>query len=229
MVTKPSIKLLKKLHSVSKLDHEKAAWQNNQVVCGIDEVGRGCLAGPVVSAAVIFPTGAIIDGVRDSKLITPKELPVLADKIMKASWWSLGIIDNYLIDTCNIREATMLSMSQALSNLLAICPRLPKKVLVDAMPLGKGFGPDIEFISAPKGEEWSYSIAAASIIAKVKRDSLMEAYNKIFPDLYFDKHKGYGTKVHQAQLDAVGKTLIHRNTFLKKIKNNDKNKQYTLF
>ncbi len=206
----------KKLHTVSNLAYEQAAWGSKQLVCGIDEVGRGCLAGPVVAAAVIMPVGAVIDNVRDSKLIMPKELQILAEKIMQQAWFGFGIVNPYLIDNCNINRATSLAMCRAVNNLFAICPILPQKLLIDAVDLSSFFGKQITCVSKPKGETWSYSIAAASIIAKVKRDQLMQKYAKIFEDFGLDKHKGYGTAEHYASLEQHGKTILHRATFLKK-------------
>lgn len=215
MVTKSAPNLDKKLHSVSKFDYEHLAWQKQSVVCGIDEAGCGCLAGPVVAAAVIFPAGAVIEGVMDSKLIPKNRLPILAEKIQKVAWYGVGISDAHLIDNCNIRKASMVAMARALANLLAICPIKPSKVLVDALPLGRYIDDrQLEYIAAPKGEAWSYSIAAASIVAKVKRDQLMEKYGVLFPRLSFAQHKGYGTRAHQAEILAHGQSLIHRKSFL---------------
>lgn len=230
MVTKMHKAMTKKLHTVSKMEYEVAAWQDNKFVCGVDEVGRGCLAGPVVAAAVIFPVGAVIDGVRDSKLILPKELSFLAKQIHKAAWIGFGIINPYLIDNCNIRQATLLAMCRAVENLFAICPAFPEKILIDDMSLDKYLQRKISCVSAPKGELWSYSIAAASIVAKVKRDQLMAEYNKIFADMYFDKHKGYGTNDHYNSLARQGKTILHRNSFLRSFgSNKDKESQCVLF
>lgn len=206
----------KKLHTVSNLAYEQAAWDCKQLVCGIDEVGRGCLAGPVVAAAVIMPVGAVIEGVRDSKLIKAKELKILAEKIMKTARFGFGIVNPYLIDNCNINCATSMAMCRAVNNLLAVCPVLPQKLLIDAVDLSTFFGKQLECVSKPKGETWSYSIAAASIIAKVKRDHLMQNYAKIFGNFGFDRHKGYGTAEHYASLVQNGKTILHRATFLKK-------------
>lgn len=217
MVTKMSKISAKKLHAVSKMSYEQAAWQRNQVVCGVDEVGRGCLAGPVVAAAVIFPVGAVIPNVRDSKLILPKELHELAQKIHQTAWSGIGIINPYLIDNCNIYQATKLAMCRAVKNLFSICPFKPSQVLVDAMSVDQYLGHDLDCIAAPKGESWSYSIAAASIIAKVKRDQLMQNYHQAFPGFAFNKHKGYGTKEHYAGLQAQGRSILHRASFLKKL------------
>lgn len=201
------------------MDYEMAAWRAKRVVCGVDEVGRGCLAGPVVAAAVIFPVGAIIANVRDSKLLHQKELVNLAQAIAVQAWYGIGVINPYLIDNCNIMQATRLAMERALGNLFAICPIKPDKILVDAMPLRSYDGGQIGCVSAPKGETWSYSIAAASIIAKVKRDQLMANYSKLFAGLDFDKHKGYGTKEHYLGLNRYGKTILHRQSFLKNFDN----------
>lgn len=220
----------KKLHAVSKTTYEQAAWQKNLVVCGVDEVGRGCLAGPVVAAAVIFPVGGLIPHVRDSKLISPKELAELSQKINLVAWCGVGIVNPFLIDSCNIYQATKLAMCRAINNLFSVCPLAPTHILVDAMPLGHFFGTSIECVSAPKGEDWSYSIAAASIVAKVKRDQLMQNYSEVFPGFAFHKHKGYGTKDHYASLQNQGSSILHRSSFLKKFNiSHDKEGQCHLF
>jgi len=218
MVTKTAKSMTKKLHSVSNFAYERAAWAQKSVVCGVDEAGCGCLAGPVVAAAVILRPGAVIDGVKDSKLVPKELLPELAHKIISQSWYGIGISSPYLIDSCNIRGASLRAMGRALGNLFAICPIIPSKVLVDALPLGNFLGTlGPEFISAPKGEYWSYSIAAASIVAKVKRDQIMTAYGEIYPKLDFGKHKGYATKAHQSNIIDYGQSVVHRNTYLKKL------------
>ena len=229
MVTKIPKTVARKLHPVSKFNYEAVAWRNNKVVCGVDEVGRGCLAGPVVAAAVIFPVGAMIEGIKDSKLVSQKELINLAQKIRQTAWCGLGFINPYLIDICNIRQATALAMCRAVENLFSICPIVTDKILVDAMPLGGYIGRGIECISAPKGEEWSYSIAAASIVAKVKRDQMMRDYSHLFVEWGLDKHKGYGTKDHYAGLRHCGRSVIHRQSFLKNFDYNQKEKQCVLF
>lgn len=233
MVTNNYKTIPKKLHTVSKFTYETVAWQTGKLVCGVDEVGRGCLAGPVVAAAVIFPVGAVIDNVRDSKLISAKELPILAQNIRAKAWFGFGIINPYLIDICNIRQANFMAMCRAVENCLAVCPVLPEKLLVDAVPLGSYLDRKIDCVSDPKGESWSYSIAAASILAKVKRDQLMQDYAKIFPGLYFEQHKGYGTKDHYQGLIDCGRTILHRQTFLKNfeqaLNHQDKEQQCVLF
>lgn len=233
MVTNKGKMGLKKLHTVSKFDYEVAAWQAQKLVCGVDEAGRGCLAGPVVAAAVIFPAGEVIDNIRDSKLISSQELPILAQKIREKAWFGYGIINPSLIDICNIRQASLLAMCRAVENCLALCPILPQKLLVDAMPLNLYLNRKIDCVFDPKGETWSYSIAAASILAKVKRDQLMQDYDKVFNDMYFAQHKGYGTKEHYHNLITTGRTILHRQSFLKKfeisVNNQDRKKQCILF
>ncbi len=229
MVTKLLNKSAKKFHLVSKLDFEQAAWRSGELVCGVDEVGRGCLAGPVVAAAVIIPMGALIDGVRDSKKMGKEELVLVAQKLRQVSWWGVGICDNYLIDSCNIRVATILAMRQAVANLLAVCHKSPTKILVDAMPLQQYFSPEIEVISAPKGEDWSYSIAAASIIAKVQRDQLLGFYQEIFQKSGLGQHKGYGTESHYQYLSSIGQTIVHRKTFLQKFYQAQGDRQCQIF
>lgn len=220
MVTNDCKMMVKKLHTVSNLSYETAAWQAQKLVCGVDEVGRGCLAGPVVAAAVIFPAKEVIDNVRDSKTVSPQELPILAEKIMQKSWYAIGISNPYLIDNCNIDMATKRAMIRSVNNVLAICPIMPSRLLIDAVKLAPYLSAKIECVSQPKGETWSYSIAAASIVAKVFRDRLMAHYEQHFSGLYFAKHKGYGTKEHYDALLNFGATILHRQSFLKNFNQN---------
>lgn len=201
-----------------KNDLEHAAWQQGQYVCGIDEVGRGCLAGPLVTAAVILPLNKTSRLLLDSKLLSEEERHKGALWIGKHCWYAYGIVDNRTIDRYNIYHATLIAMKKALVNLLATGPR-PSIILVDAMPLkldDTGYL-DIPVHYFPKGERKSSSIAAASIIAKVKRDELMSKFNEIFPGFHFDEHKGYSTKKHKDTLKDLPPLIIHRQSFLHKI------------
>ena len=201
-----------------KNELEQAAWANNTYVCGIDEVGRGCLAGPLVTAAVILPLNKTSKLLMDSKLLTEPERHKGALWVAKNCWYAYGIVDNRTIDRYNIYHATLIAMKKALLHLLATGPR-PSAILIDAMPLklNDTCYADIPVHYFPKGERKSSSIAAASIIAKVKRDELMAKYNSIFPDFHFDEHKGYSTQKHKNSLKELPPLIIHRQSFLHKI------------
>jgi ribonuclease HII len=176
-------------------------------VAGVDEAGRGPLAGPVVSAAVVLP-GDFTDGeINDSKQLTPKKRERLFNKIYAgAHAVGIGIVDAHEIDRINILQASRLSMAIAVANLT---PR-PDFLLID----GKFDIPfDLPQQPLVKGDSRSISIAAASIVAKVSRDRLMRRYHIDYPQFGFDRHKGYPTKTHKAAIAANGPSLIHRRTF----------------
>ena len=189
------------------LRYEKKLYQAGyQAIAGIDEVGRGSLAGPVVAAAVILPPGCKIKGLNDSKKIPKKKHQYIYQVVMdKALAVGIGLMDSEVIDQVNIYEATKLAMKEALSKL---CLK-PDYLLIDAMKL------DVEIPqeSIIKGDANSLSIAAASIVAKVTRDKLMTDYDKEFPGYDFAQNAGYGTKSHLQGLDRHGVTPIHRKTF----------------
>ena len=203
----------KEKEQVDKLRYERALQEKGYAyIAGVDEVGRGPLAGPVVCAAVIMPLGAedIIDGVDDSKKLSKKKRTALAAKIKeKALWYTIVEVDEKRIDEINILEATKEGMKEALLTL----PQAPDFVLTDGnMTL------DIPFKqkSIVSGDALSYSIGAASILAKVYRDNLMDDYAKTYPMYAFEKNKGYGTAVHIAAIKEYGLCPIHRRTFTKK-------------
>lgn len=202
----------------SKDFFEQREWQKGDLVCGIDEVGRGCLAGPLVVAAVILYADNRLKSLKDSKILPKDELLKIYPRIIKNSWHSFAIVNNKDIDQFNIYQATLIAMRQAVLSLLATCPQLPKVIIIDAMPLclKNTAYEHIEIQYFPKGESISRSIAAASIIAKVKRDNLMAEYDKIIPGYDFSLHKGYGTKIHQNALFVNGDSILHRQSFLKK-------------
>ena len=189
------------------LRYEKELYQAGyQTIAGIDEVGRGPLAGPVVAAAVILPPGCKIKGLNDSKKIPKKKHQEIYQAVLdKALAVGIGLIDNEIIDQVNIYEATKLAMKEALSKL-----RLKSDyLLIDAMKLDV----DIPQESIIKGDANSLSIAAASIVAKVTRDKLMTDYDKKFPGYDFSQNAGYGTMRHLQGLERNGVTPIHRKTF----------------
>ena len=198
--------------------YEETYWAKQAYICGIDEVGRGCLAGPVVTAAVILFPFATHPLLKDSKILTEKNRLTAAQWILKNSWSSYGIIDNSEIDRINIYKATQEAMRQAVYGLFsqAIGPWQPEIILVDAMPLTTPYlSPMPEILSFPYGESRSISIAAASILAKVKRDELITRMGTYFPGYSFEEHKGYGTTDHQTALQLKGPSLVHRATFIK--------------
>lgn len=189
------------------LRYEKDLYKAGyQTIAGIDEVGRGPLAGPVVAAAAILPPGCKIKGLNDSKKIPKKKHQEIYQAVLdKALAVGVGLIDNEIIDQVNIYEATKLAMKDALSKL---CLK-PDYLLIDAMKLDI----DIPQESIIKGDANSLSIAAASIVAKVTRDKLMTDYDKEFPGYDFAQNAGYGTKSHLQGLERNGVTPIHRKTF----------------
>lgn len=180
------------------------------VICGVDEAGRGPLAGPVCAAAVILPFGLEIPGLNDSKKLTDKRrrelFPVIKEKALA---YGIGLADHKEIDEINILQATFLAMERAISQ-LSIRPDL---ALIDGNR-AKDFGIPVQTVV--KGDSLSTSIAAASILAKVTRDDLMLELAKDYPGYAFEIHKGYGTKAHYEKLTAYGPSEIHRMTFLKK-------------
>ena len=189
------------------LRYEKELYKAGyQAIAGIDEVGRGPLAGPVVAAAVILPPGCKIKGLNDSKKIPKKKHQEIYQTVMnKALAVGVGLIDNEIIDQVNIYEATKLAMKEALS----VLSHKPDYLLIDAMKLDV----DIPQESIIKGDANSQSIAAASIVAKVTRDKLMADYDKEYPGYDFAQNAGYGTKSHLQGLERHGVTPIHRKTF----------------
>ncbi|MDE6869087.1 MAG: ribonuclease HII [Clostridia bacterium] len=196
---------------MDKLQYEKElSAQGCKYICGVDEVGRGPLAGPVVCAAVIMPLDNIIDGVDDSKKLSPKKREALSKEILnRAVSYNICRIEPEQIDEMNILEATKLCMKRAVEGLEI----KPDFVLTDGnMTL------DIEIPqkSIVKGDALSYSIGAASIAAKVFRDNLMDEYDTVYPEYGFKNHKGYGTAVHIRAIMEHGLTPIHRRSFTKK-------------
>ena len=183
-----------------------------EYIAGTDEAGRGPLAGPVACAAVIMPLEKkkIIAGINDSKQLAEKKREELYGAIIKtAVCWKVVFIGHKTIDEINICNAAKLGMKEAIGGL----SQKPDFVLIDAMRLDL----DIPSLSVIRGDQLSYSIAAASIIAKVERDRLMREYDKQYPQYGFAVHKGYPTKNHRELVKQFGKCEIHRETFLKKI------------
>lgn len=177
-------------------------------IAGIDEAGRGPLAGPVVAAAVILPKDIFLPFLNDSKKVTEKRRDVLFDEIKQnAIAYGIGIASNTLIDEINILQATYEAMREAINAL----EKTPDVLLVDAVHI-----PDIKIkqVGIVKGDAKSVNIAAASILAKVTRDRLMAEYDKIYPEYGFASNKGYGTATHIAALKEIGPCAIHRKSFI---------------
>lgn len=190
------------------LSYERMLWaQGFKMVAGVDEAGRGPLAGPVVSAAVIFKPGAFIPYIDDSKKLNPETRGILFDIICeKAFSVGIGIVNREEIDRINILQATYKAMRLALANLKVT----PDHILIDGRELPGWDGPQTALL---KGDSRCFSIAAASIIAKVTRDRLMIYYDKLFPEYGFARHKGYSTKEHREALRKYGPCQIHRQSF----------------
>lgn len=177
-------------------------------ICGIDEAGRGPLAGPVVAGAAILPTDCEILFLNDSKKLSEKRREKLFTEIQeKAIAWNVGIVGPDVIDEINILQATYEAMRQAIGGLNVT----PDLLLNDAVTIP---GVSINQVPIIKGDAKSVSIAAASILAKVTRDHMMQEYDKLFPEYGFAKHKGYGTAAHIAALKEYGPCPIHRRSFI---------------
>lgn len=199
-------KELERLEAMSVYEREYAGWG---AVCGIDEAGRGPLAGPVVAGAVILPKDEKILYVNDSKKLSEKKREMLYDEIMsRALAVGVGVVGPERIDEINILQATYEAMRMAVAQLTVP----PDILLNDAVTI-----PDLPIRQVPivKGDAKSVSIAAASIIAKVTRDRLMREYDQIFPEYDFASNKGYGTRSHIEALKALGPAPVHRRTFIR--------------
>jgi ribonuclease HII len=186
----------------------QARNQGYRIVAGIDEAGRGPLAGPVVSAAVILPDGIDLPGIDDSKKLTPVRRNRLYDRLYSvARSIGIGVVDAFEIDRINILQATLRSMAMAVSNL---SPK-PDYLLIDGIfTLSENW---TQQQAIKKGDSLSITIAAASIVAKVTRDRIMTQVDDLFPEFGFSRHKGYPTKAHRAAIARHGCCPIHRRTF----------------
>ncbi|MCR4805923.1 MAG: ribonuclease HII [Clostridia bacterium] len=201
-------KLRERLNAM--LAHERALWGSGRsFIAGVDEVGRGPLAGPVVAAAVVLPQDFDVLGVDDSKKLSPGKRAQLAETIKaKALAWSLGWVWPDRIDEVNILNATKEAMAQAVAGLSV----KPDHALIDGNFTVRGI--DLPQTAIIKGDANSTSIAAASILAKVARDAYMEEQAAVYPGYAFESNKGYGTKAHYEGLRALGPCPIHRRSFL---------------
>ncbi|KEZ89061.1 MULTISPECIES: ribonuclease HII [Clostridia] len=202
-------KLQAEQERLEKMKEFERQYEDHILVCGIDEAGRGPLAGPVVAGAVILPRACEILFLNDSKKLSEKRREALFEEIQeKASAFAVGVVGADRIDEINILQATYEAMRLAISELGAE----PEVLLNDAVTI-----PGITLSQVPivKGDAKSVSIAAASIMAKVTRDHMMEEYDKLFPEYGFAKHKGYGTAAHINALKEFGPCPIHRRSFIK--------------
>lgn len=191
--------------------YERPHWTNGVLVAGVDEAGRGALAGPVVAAAVILDPTAVPTGLRDSKQLTAAARESLSREIMQhARCWHVHAIDNDRIDDVNILQATFDAMHGAINGLTLE----PSHLLIDGNRFRRHHIPHTTIVS---GDSLSISIAAASILAKVVRDAFMRDLAVAHPLYGFERHKGYGTDVHRTMIRLHGATDVHRRTFLKKI------------
>jgi len=206
MKEKEEIRLLE----LKKIEKKLYEDMDLHYICGIDEAGRGPLAGPVVVGACIMPKDSMIEGVNDSKKVSEKKREKLYDEITEnAIAWGVGIINQNEIDDINILNATKKGLTLSLQEL----SKKPDLILVDALEKIDTLG--IPYEAIIKGDAKCYSISAASIIAKVTRDRIMREWDKVYPQYGFEKHKGYGTKMHIDAIKEYGICSLHRKTFVK--------------
>ena len=196
------------VHASELMRYEEELMKEGcRLICGVDEVGRGPLAGPVTCAAVIMPLDALIEGVNDSKKVAKKKRERLAEEIKsRAIAWSVVSYDNQKVDEMNILAATKACMAEAVMSLAV----KPDVVIVDALKLDI----PVRTFGIVHGDAQSYSIAAASILAKVERDAFMQKMDEVYPGYGFANNVGYGTAQHIAALKELGPTPIHRRTFI---------------
>jgi ribonuclease HII len=189
-------------------DYEiKAGKKGYRLIAGVDEAGRGPLAGPVVAAAVVLPADAILQGLNDSKKLSPTRREELFPKIQtQAVVYGVAVVNPEVIDKINILQAALLAMQQAVEQLQPV----PDLLLIDG---NQKTASSIEQWAIVKGDSKSLSIAAASVLAKVTRDHIMQDYHQLYPQYEFARHKGYGTKLHRDLIAEHGPCPIHRSTF----------------
>lgn len=208
--------IVRQTGNIKKNSFEYEAWQKNALVVGIDEVGRGCFAGPVVAAAVILPINKINRQLKDSKIMTAQEREAAFKWIKKHCTYGVGIVHHRTIDERNIWHATLIAMKKALMHTLQGVSVYPAAIITDAMPLNlfDTHFCDVPVYHFPKGESRSSSIAAASIVAKVTRDALMKWYDQAIPGYGLTDNKGYGTPKHKKAIRELHYSFIHREHFV---------------
>ena len=189
-------------------DHEREAEHSGyRSVAGVDEAGRGPLAGPVVAAAVVLPPELSLPGLRDSKKMSPASREILYDQIIaECTGFGIGTVDEHTIDEINILQAALLAMKKAVEQL----PVPVDMLLIDG---NRGIETSTHQKTIVGGDDASLSIAAASVLAKVTRDRMMERYHEQYPEYEFSRHKGYGTRLHRERIQQYGPCPIHRKTF----------------
>ena len=208
---------LKYTEKFNKNSFEKRLWAENKTLCGVDEVGRGCLAGPVMVGAVILHPGKNHKLLKDSKLMLAAEREKAYSWIIKNSWHSVALVDHRIVDSHNIYQATLIAMRRAIMQLFNTCPLKAELILVDAMPLSLKHSSfeTIDVYHFPFGEKKSSSIAAASIVAKVTRDRLMKQLDSVFTHYDLSNNKGYATPTHKKGVREHSYSIIHRLNFLR--------------
>ena len=203
-------KEIERLKELKKIEHEIYEKEHVEYICGIDEAGRGPLAGPVVVASVIMKPDSFLEGVNDSKKVSEKKREKLYEQIIEeAVSYSVGIIDQNEIDEINILNATKKGLTESIKGLKV----KPERIIVDALDKIDTCG--IPYMPIVKGDAKCYSIAAASIIAKVTRDRIMRQWDEVYPMYGFARHKGYGTAAHIAAIKEYGLCPLHRRSFTK--------------
>lgn len=203
-------KEIERLNELKKIENEIYEKEHVEYICGIDEAGRGPLAGPVVVASVIMKPDSFIEGVNDSKKVSEKKREKLYEQIIEeAVSYSVGIVDQNEIDEINILNATKKGLTESIKGLKV----KPERIIVDALDKIDTCG--IPYMPIVKGDAKCYSIAAASIIAKVTRDRIMRQWDEVYPMYGFARHKGYGTAAHIAAIKEYGLCPLHRRSFTK--------------
>lgn len=217
----------KAVRALYKNHYEHLYWEQGKLVCGIDEAGRGPLAGPVVAAAAIIPMGTTYRLLKDSKIMTEEERNKAYAWLCKKAYFGVGIVQSEAIDRLNIWHATIRAMRRAVMQLMSIAPIKPSALLIDAVPLDV-FGTahqDIDRHSFVFGERKSISIAAASIIAKVTRDAIMKRMDPLFPLYLLGQHKGYATPTHKRYVIKHRPSIIHRVNYVAPLFSNSTDNQ----
>lgn len=195
---------------------EHKAWQSGSFVCGVDEVGRGAMAGPLVCAALVLKSAENNNIIKDSKLMSKKELLIAYEWLAAHAWYTYSVIDPWYIDRHNIYQATLYGMKRAILQLMPLVPQIPTTIVVDSMPVSLEnttyHSTDLWYFNY--AESKSISVAGASIIAKVTRDTLMGHLDPLFSPYALAQHKGYCTAAHRAAVQVHGPSIIHRTTYV---------------